>query len=201
MKCPKAVIVLLVMVSFALLSSTVHAAKPVTDPWQGRVGIGLGVGGGFGAGGSAFQAQLSVTYWFIKYLSATIGSGYGFYTANYTVETTDANGNTSSETKQTTVNFVPSELLLTVHLFPDAMIAPYLGPGIGADYIWYKLENKRQSGTIFSAIGRAGILYRISRNVGLTLGARYTQPLNTFGDLKDQKQGTLSFEGGLSLFF
>ncbi|MBZ0274366.1 P44/Msp2 family outer membrane protein [bacterium] len=174
-------------------SDAARKKKEDRDPWKGRVAIGARLGGSFGGEGSAFVGQAVVTYWWIKYLSTTLASGYGYYTAFYT----DADGD--EQTVQ--VNYVPSEFLVTLYPIPGGRISPYLGPGVGVDYIWYEIEDERQSGTIYSGIGRAGILYAIAPNAGVSLGVRYTKPLNTTGDLDDQDQATIGLEAGLSIFF
>ncbi len=201
MKRSRLVLILSALLMLALVAGPAAAAKKKIkkghDPWKGRVAIGARLGGGIGEY-SSFIGQLSITYWWVKYVSTTVASGYGFFTATYFDE--------ENEEQTTTVNYIPSEFLVTLYPLPDANISPYLGPGVGADYIWYEIEPKidepeKHSGTIYSAIGRGGIFYRISRNARLMLGARYTQPMNSTGDLEDEEQGYLSFEAGIALMF
>lgn len=200
-----ALLLVVILMSATLVASPAFAAKKKGkskkdfDPWKGRTAIGLRVGGGFGGGGSAFMGQLSVTYWFVQYVSVTAASGYGFYTANYI--------DYQNEEQTTNVNYIPSELLLTLYPAPRASISPYLGPGIGMDYIWFTLkdftakdEDESRSATIYSAIARAGIMSRLASNVSLMFGARYTHPLNQEDDFEDQG-GYLGFEGGLLVSF
>ncbi|MCZ7583245.1 MAG: hypothetical protein M5R36_07865 [Deltaproteobacteria bacterium] len=113
---------MVIAMMISLLAAPASAAKKKRrseDPWKGRVAVGLRLGGAFG-GGSAFVGQLSLTYWWVKYVSTTIASGYGFYTAEYI----DA----QNEVQTTTVNYVPSEFLLTLYPIPGGQISPYLGP-------------------------------------------------------------------------
>ncbi|MCB1155650.1 hypothetical protein KDL45_18465, partial [bacterium] len=69
----KAAIALLTMVLIVALAAPAMAAKKKSrksdDPMKGRISIGGTVGGGGGTGETlAFVAQLSLTYWFNKYL-------------------------------------------------------------------------------------------------------------------------------------
>lgn len=193
-----AIALCLMLASPALAAKKKKEAKSI-DPYKGRVALGLRVGGGFGGGGSAFVGQLSVTYWFVQYFSMTAASGYGFYTAYYE----DYKG----DEQTANVNYIPSELLATIYPMPRAKFSPYLGGGVGLDYIWFTLEDfeakgedKSESASIYSGIGRAGFISRIAPNVSLSLGARYTHPLNTPDDFEDQG-GYFSFEGGLLMTF
>lgn len=194
----------LACVIFVALSSSAPAAgekegRGEKDPWKGRVGIGLSLGLISGPGGSGFFGQPSLTYWWSRYFSTTAAVGYGLYTVQYL--------DFEDEEQSARINFVPGEFLATFHLMPGKTISPYLGPGVGVDYIWYTLEepvNKGEdedvSATIYSAIGRAGVLYRASPRMGLLLGLRYTKPVNTTGDFEDEEDATISLDLGLAVF-
>ena len=81
---------------------------------------------------------------------------------------------------------------------------------MGADYIWYNMEDftgpgedESQAGTVYSGIARAGVSIRLGSNGVASAGIRYTQPVSTSGDidLEDDDQGYISFEGGFGFFF
>ncbi len=195
----------IVLVSFALifcygLSADAAPKERQDDPMKGRIGIGLAASLINSSAGSGFYIQPSVTYWWNRYFSNTIAAGYGFYSAEYIDH--------QRESQTTRVSFMPAELLATFYTAPGKQINPYLGPGIGLDYSWYTLEGYENNGddkevsmTTYSGIARLGVLYRMSSNVGLIAGGRYTQPLNKSDDFEHENGGTLSLELGLSMFF
>lgn len=138
------------------------------DPLKGRIGIGISLGGTSGTGGGGFSGALGLTYYWIKYVSTTATLGYGF--APYSL--TNAKG----ELEDVKVNFVPADLSLHIHPLPLSTFSPYFGPGAGATYVWYDLDNKQESEMWYSAFGDVGITYWVAKNFGLNLGARYTVP-------------------------
>ena len=202
MKTKKALTIAISLFLVLMLASAAFAApkEDRPDPMAGRIGIGIAASLINSPAGSGFYGQPSFTYWWNRYFSNTIALGYGFYSAEYV----DYEG----ETQSTTVSFVPGELLATVYVAPGKKINPYLGPGVGFDYITYTLEDYTGPGddedvsmTIYSGIARAGVWYRMARNVGLIAGGRYTHPLNKSDDLEQQGGGTFTLELGLSMFF
>jgi hypothetical protein len=195
----------IVVISFALifcyaLSADAAPKELRGDPMKGRIGIGLAAGLINSPAGTGFHIQPSLTYWWNGYFSNTVAVGYGFYSVEYL----DYLG----ERQNARVSFMPSELLATFYAAPGKQINPYFGPGIGLEYLWYTLEDFEGAGedrevsmTIYSGIARLGVLYRLSPNVGLIAGGRYTHPLNKSDDFEEEGGGTLSLELGLSVFF
>ena len=195
-------ITMICLALIALLASSAFAApkKQREDPMKGRIGIGIAASFINSPAGTGFYGQPSLTYWWNRYFSNTVAVGYGFYSVEYL--------DWAGDRQTAKVNFMPSELLGTFYFAPGKKINPYLGPGIGVDYIWYSLddfesegESKDVSMTIYSGIARLGVWYRMAPNVGLVAGGRYTQPLNKTDDFEEEGGGTLSLEFGLSFFF
>ena len=165
------------------------------DPFKGRIGIGFSLGGTSGTGGTGFSGAVGLTYYFIKYLSASASVGYGFapYTFEYIEEDRDGNQEVKEDTVK--VNFVPAEIALRIHPLPLSKISPYFGPGGGVTYTWYELNNEKFEENWYNAFVDAGVTYWVSRNFGLNGGVRYSVPYYDDEWKTDEGQFTFGMSG------
>jgi len=155
--------------------------KEAKDPYAGRVVLGFSIGGySSGSGPQGFLATVGVEYYFIKYVSSSFTTGYGMFGRDFT----NTNDNSS---KSTTVNLIPADIAVLGHILPGKTVNPYIGPGIGLNYMWWTIKNKQDDQVEYHIFGTAGATIQIAKGFAMNIGATYTVPY-------DQEKHQLAFD-------